>query len=94
MRKRINVTKTDIKRGKRASECECPVARAMLRHFGVVSVGFTSVYFGSREKSVRLSLPDGIMNFIRRFDDGVRSYQLKPFSFIIDTERELIEEVE
>ena len=78
---RIDVTRDDIRLGKRGRCNTCPVARAIRRDLGKgieVFVYGSQVSIGGRV----FELTRGVSDFIERFDhDGRRG--LKPFSFTL-----------
>ena len=79
---KISVTAQDIRRGKRAEPCRCPVALALKRTFKrKVSVTFTSLEFESYRKgkeSLVRDTPSIVAKFVEAFDDHK---PVKPFSF-------------
>lgn len=90
MRVRINVTKTDIKKGVR-TDCEhCPVARAVLRAlkpcgYKFVVVGSNDVDFGvDNPDEANRVLPAAAVKWIKAFDESVSKSQNAPFSFNIN----------
>lgn len=79
---RIAVTAQDIRRGKRAEPCRCPVALALKRTFKrKVRVTFTSFEFESYRKGTKFVVrdtPTSVAKFVEAFDDRK---PVKPFSF-------------
>ena len=74
---RFRLLKKDIKSGKAGSSCFCPVALAMERVLGApVEVWRHTLWF----KGIIYELPYKVMEFIKRFDNGL---PVKPFSFTI-----------
>lgn len=62
-------------KGVRSSDCRCPVARALIKHFGIrdVSVMGTvrlAVLEGFGEGTVYTETPEAVKAFISRFDRG------------------------
>lgn len=89
----VTVTRRDIVLGERNSPCECPVARAIKRAFGVdyvdvrpsFSYGSPRVFLDSSHARVA-PLPDVAATFARAFDDGafVDRFRAEPFSFELE----------
>jgi len=81
---KINVTKNDIKKGKRCQSGDCPIALAAHRKFkgSAVSVGpFTlGVSQYDHECWRDYTLPKAASNFILKFDCREK---VEPFSFTI-----------
>ncbi len=80
MRKKIVVTKGDIKNGLPSDECFCPVALAIARGLKteVVEVwGDGDFYINGKI----IEQPEKVETFIDRFDSRK---DVKPFSFFID----------
>lgn len=89
MRYKINVTKTDIKKGWCADATRCAVARALSRDLkGMASdisvLGETFSYTDTAGYWVSCYLPKKVNQFIIKFDDlyPIRE-TFKPFSFTI-----------
>jgi len=82
---KINVTKTDIKKGQRCAAGCCPIALAVLRKFKgyAVSVSPYSVgvgHYNALERWKDYALPRAATEFIFRFD---AKQEVEPFSFTI-----------
>ncbi len=74
---KIDVTEEDIRLGKRNNSCECPIALAGTRAFGVACiVGLFIKPAGLN----RMRLPHEAVKFINEFDEH-GGLQLRPFSF-------------
>jgi hypothetical protein len=84
MKLKINVTKTDIKRGKRDNRYSCPIARAFQRATGAekVSVGMFQMHRADK-MSVDVPLPPEAKEFVTKFDFKGRQ-SVKPFSFEVE----------
>lgn len=79
---KIEVTKKDIKHGRKGQARFCPVARAMKRLtlHKKVWVGGASVSYRVRGSMQGAKLPRAARAFIERFDRG---QTVKPFSFSV-----------
>lgn len=82
---KINVTKEDIKRGKRKDSDHCPVALAARRDLNLpedcqVSVGRLFVGISSPRGSTSFDLPAYATEFIDEFD---RAEKVGPIGFVI-----------
>lgn len=85
MKRKINVLKTDIMRGKRMATRECPIALAIMREgLQGVKVGFDSCEAIGFEE---FKLPREARRFVKRFDAGENRADLKPFSFVVNMEK-------
>ena len=87
MRYKVNVLKTDIKKGVCGDSTKCAVARAMNRdcktaggEFYLLGPDGSYNPYGDGAR-VRFVVPKKVTDFIDAFDDGFKT--LKPFSFII-----------
>lgn len=82
---KIEVTKKDIKGGKRGDGYSCPIALAVRRTLGIniISVDNISVDFPFEGKGFSAEIPTKVQRFIDSFDDG---QDVKPFSFILKGE--------
>ena len=85
MNLRIRVTANDIKKGCRRQNGNCPIARALKRNRGVlsVSVGVTSLSFVVNDTYHFAPMSKMAQLFIREFDDGCL---VEPFEFSIESE--------
>ena len=76
---RIEVTQADIRRGRRFSECGCPVARATRR----ATKWRKPVFVGDGEIAVgdqAWGMPRAVSRFVSAFDEGE---PVKPFTFTL-----------
>lgn len=84
MKLKINVTKTDILKGKQCetgySSNSCPVYQALKRR-GVKILSVATTNFSLKSTYERFPLPDKARDFISEFDWQQR---VNPFSFEID----------
>lgn len=76
---KIFVTSEHIKRGKRGSDCECPVAIALSEYFGKTSVSDLMLLILRTNKVIKT--PPIVVDFIAKFDDNE---DVKPFEFDIE----------
>ena len=87
MRYKVNVLKTDIKKGVCGDSTKCAVARAMNRDCKTAGSSFTiygteGVYWSHNAYTqLRFVVPKKVTDFIYAFDDGFKT--LKPFSFTV-----------
>lgn len=84
MRKRIEVTKEDIAKGKRLQPESCPIARAMTRTLGRdVCVGAETWRWYDERKVAELyrELPLSAVVFRQRFDSEL---SVEPFHFFVN----------
>jgi hypothetical protein len=81
--KRIFVTKKDIQYGFKKSECDCPVALALVRGFKLsVDENALVTPEGLYVESIGwFKLPPSVRIFMKAFDKGTL---VKPFSFTLD----------
>lgn len=79
MRKLIRVTAADIRTGQKSSITKCPIARAISRVCGrvTVPVGYSSVNLGFDHL---IDLPKCVQIFIHSFDAG---NCVEPFNFYL-----------
>lgn len=77
---KIRVIRDDIRKGKRKSLCECPVARALKRQtpFSKITVCSALTFIQSNGGSVVVDAPKAVSDFITKFDLGE---PVKPFTF-------------
>lgn len=87
---KVEITKSLIKRGERASCVDCPVALAINKtfklHHASVDNG-CAMAVDKNNKTIYFKLPKKAKNFIERFDDGKR---VKPFTFELREDKEFI----
>lgn len=91
MKKVINVTATDIKKGRQGDCHICPIAKAALRAFKylapcTVSVGdYVTVFSAEGTRLVWAELPEVATKFISKFDKAACvGKQFKPFKFTVN----------
>lgn len=81
----IQVTQEDIDEGEPRIGNLCPVAKACRRALGcTVFVDNTSVGYSLHEQDFIKDLPKGVVDFIKRFDSGNGTLELKPFEFELE----------
>lgn len=82
---KIKVTKADIKKGKKGSVCDCPIALAIKRATGLKG---RDVAVGDYQPEVDGYIFEGpcesLTTFIEAFDGGEK---VKPFSFNMEMQR-------
>ncbi len=88
MKKRVYVTKSDIRDGWTGGECHCPVARAIKRAFPMtyVRVGGKTSTVGKKRG---IKLPPQVTEWIRHFDAQAfeardSNTSVKPFRFTLE----------
>ena len=75
----LNVTANDIAKGKKHECDKCPIARALSRHFAVVSVSQSRIYCWDKDNKLYETLtPFELKTFINNFDDDKT---VEPFKF-------------
>jgi len=81
MKKKIEVTATDIKKGEPDAVYKCPIGRAINRTLKVKNTYVAEmIYFRYSGKEMVANIPVKVEKFIERFDD---SKSVKPFSFTL-----------
>jgi hypothetical protein len=95
MKLTIDVTADDIEHGKRRDCNNCPVARAIQRHFHTVKVGVGAVIYWDTPwhdlYNVYCVPPDSVFEFISRFDNNPIDYERpQPISFELEIPEEVI----
>ena len=93
MRTLMKVTQTDINKGCRAVNFNCPVARAIRRQY--TNCHYCSVYYDAtveilvidpktaNSKMETYKLPRSVLRFIKRFDKFGKK-AVKPFNFYLE----------
>jgi hypothetical protein len=79
VKKRINVTANDIRRGRGGDCTSCPIAIATQRHFRGRAVVVSTFAVSAGRCSA--SLPDEAVDFIQKLDSDK---DVEPFFFIAD----------
>lgn len=81
MKVKIEITKSDIKKGKKQQIDSCPIALAIKRKLKARNICVSDgVAFNLEGNEYWVDLPNKASYFIDNFDDGLK---VKPFSFIM-----------
>ena len=83
MKRKIEVTATDIKKGEPVAVYTCPIGRAINRTLRIKSVYVADlIEYSKGGKNFVANLPARVEKFIDRFDAGK---SVKPFSFTLES---------
>jgi len=82
MKRKIEITKADIKKGWAGAVRDCPIARAIKRSLRIdtIHVGQSMASFDFHNRKFSLFLPSKVTSWIGRFDN---EKNVKPFTFIL-----------